>query len=101
MENLAGYAQTDLLIPNVDDWGDELTAANAAARRGEEVNGVVHSEIAAIPAVRVQTEREVLRPLPSLRPALRRGVQRKVDRMATVRLVPPATRSPRGWSASR
>ena len=86
VEHLAGYAQTDLLIPSVDDWGDDLTAANAAARGWcDEVNSVVHSEIVAVPVERLVTEQEVLRPLPSLRPALRRGVQRKVDRMATVR----------------
>jgi hypothetical protein len=86
VEHLAGYAQTDLLIPNVEGWGDDLRVANATARGWcDEVNSVTHSEIAAIPAVRLGTEREVLRPLPSLRPALRRGVQRKVDRLATVR----------------
>ncbi len=86
VEHLAGYAQTDLLVPSVDDWGDDLAAANAAARAWcDEVNSAVHSEIAAVPLERLTSEREVLRPLPSLRPALRRGVQRKVDRMATVR----------------
>jgi transposase len=101
VEHLAGYAQTDLLIPNVDDWGDDLAAANAAARAWcDEVNSVVHSEIAAIPVVRLQTEREVLRPLPSRRPALRRGVQRKVDRMATVRFGSARYSVPAGWSAN-
>lgn len=86
VEHLAGYAQTDLLVPSVDGWGHDLAAANAAARDWcDEVNSVTHSEIAAVPADRLVTEREVLRPLPSLRPALRRGVARKVDRMATVR----------------
>ena len=86
VEHLAGYAQTDLLIPNVEGWDDDLTAANAAARAWcDEVNSATHSEIAAVPLERLTAEREVLRPLPSLRPALRRGVQRKVDRMATVR----------------
>lgn len=86
VENLAGYAQSDLLVPNVDDWDGDLAAANDAARAWcDEVNNTVHSEIAVIPAQRLLTEREVLRPLPSLRPPLRRGEQRKVDRMATVR----------------
>ena len=86
VENLAGYAQSDLLVPNVDDWDGDLAAANAAARAWcDEVNGREHSEIAAVPAQRLVTEREVLRPLPSLRAPLRRGVSRKVDRMATVR----------------
>jgi len=51
------------------------------------VNGRVHSEISAIPSERLVIEREVLRPLPSLRldigPA---PVLRKVDRLSCVRL---------------
>lgn len=86
VENLAGYAQTDLLVPNVDEWDGDLSVANDAARAWcEEVNGAVHSEVAAIPTQRLVEERKVLKPLPSLRPPLRRGVGRKVDRMATVR----------------
>lgn len=85
VENLAGYAQRDLLVPQVDGWAS-IDDANAAARVWcDEVNGVVHSEIAAVPAERLIQERLVLRALPSLRPALRRGVSRKVDRLATVR----------------
>lgn len=44
-----------------------------------------HSQTCAVPAERLATEREVLRPLPSLRPLLRGGEARKVDRLATVR----------------
>ena len=85
VENLAGYAQRDLFVPNVDGWAS-IDDANADARVWcDEVNAAVHSEIAAVPAERLETERQVLRPLPSLRPALRRGVTRKVDRLATVR----------------
>ena len=51
-----------------------------------EVNGRIHSAIAAVPAERLSLEREVLRPLPSLRldigPA---PVLRKVDRLSCVR----------------
>ena len=51
-------------------FGD-LTAANAAARAWcAEVNGVVHSEICAVPAERMLTERELLAPLPSLRASI-------------------------------
>ncbi len=45
-----------------------------------------HSETCAVPTQRLAAERQVLRPLPSLRPPLRRGEARKVNRLATVRL---------------
>ena len=68
VENLVGYAKTDLMIPQAP-FGD-LAAANAAAAAWcAEVNGVVHSEICAVPAERLVTERELLGPLPSLRAA--------------------------------
>ncbi len=48
-----------------------LAAANAtAAAWCAEVNGVVHSEICAVPAERMLTERELLGPLPSLRASI-------------------------------
>jgi len=87
VEALVGYAQRDLIVPAMTDggWAD-LGAANAAARAWcAEVNARVHSEIVAVPAERLLIERERLRPLPSLRPAVRAGVIRKVDRLATVR----------------
>ncbi len=85
VENLAGYAQRDLVIPSQDNW-ETLDDANAAAKAWcWEVNAAVHSEIAAVPAERLVEERAMLRPLPSLRPPLRRGERRKVDRLATVR----------------
>jgi hypothetical protein len=49
------------------------------------VNGRTHSEIAAIPLDRLTTERALLRSLPSLRPPLRTGEPRKVDRTGMVR----------------
>lgn len=87
VEALMGYAQTDLVVPALADggWAD-LDAANEAARRWcREVNGRLHSEIAAVPVERLVTERGLLRPLPVLRPALRSGELRKVDRLGTVR----------------
>jgi Mu transposase-like protein len=87
VEHLAGYVQTDLLIPTLLEgpWPD-LAGANAAARAWcAEVNGRVHAEIAAIPAERLVAERRVLRPLPGLRPPLRPGAVRKVDRVGTIR----------------
>jgi transposase len=85
VEHLAGYAQRDLLVPQVEGW-TSLEEANAAAVVWcGEVNAVVYSELAAVPAERLEIERQVLRPLPSLRPPLRRGRIRKVDRLGTVR----------------
>jgi transposase len=86
VEHLVGYAKSDLLVPQAPF--DDLAAANAAAALWcEEVNMVVHSEICAVPAERLLAERELLAPLPSLRPALSgRGVAlRKVDRLSCVR----------------
>jgi hypothetical protein len=84
VENLVGYAKTDLMVPQAP-FGD-FTAANAAARAWcAEVNGAVHSEICAVPAERMLTERELLAPLPSLRASIGRQVVRKVDRLSCVR----------------
>jgi hypothetical protein len=66
-------------------FGD-LAAANAAAAAWcAEVNGVVHSEICAVPAEQLVIERELLAPLPSLRASIGRQVTRKVDRLSCVR----------------
>jgi transposase len=84
VENLVGYAKRDLMIPQAP-FGD-LAAANAAAAAWcAEVNGVTHSEICAVPAERLVTERELLAPLPSLRASIGRLVTRKVDRLSCVR----------------
>ena len=84
VENLVGYAKADLMVPRAP-FGD-LAAANAAARAWcAEVNGAVHSEICAVPAERLGTERELLAPLPSLRAAIGKMATRKVDRLSCVR----------------
>jgi transposase len=84
VENLVGYAKADLMVPQAP-FGD-LAAANDAARAWcAEVNGVLHSEIRAVPAERLVTERELLAPLPSLRASLGKMVTRKVDRLSCVR----------------
>ena len=84
MENLVGYAKSDLIVPQAP-FGD-LAAANAAAAAWcAEVNGAVHSEICAVPAERLVIERELLGPLPSLRASIGRQVTRKVDRLSCVR----------------
>jgi len=84
VENLVGYAKSDLMVPQAPFGG--YAAANQAAREWcAEVNGVVHSEICAMPAERLVTERELLAPLPSLRPAIGKTVTRTVDRLSCVR----------------
>ena len=84
VENLVGYAKADLVVP-AGGW-PTIDEANEAARTWcAEVNARVHSEIAAVPGTRLATERSVLRPLPSLRPALAPVADRKVDRLRTVR----------------
>jgi hypothetical protein len=87
VENLAGYVQRDLLVPaELEQPWPDLAEANVAARAWcTEINGRVHSETAAVPLERLQTERSVLRPLPVLRPPLRQGEMRKVDRLGMVR----------------
>jgi transposase len=86
VEALVGYAKSDLVVP-ADDFGGDLVVANGtAAVWCEEVNTTTHSEIAAVPNQRLVVERDVLRALPSLRPDMRQGVARKVDKLATVRI---------------
>jgi transposase len=89
VENLVGYAKTDLMIPGVGESGEPFTdlgAANvAAAAWCVEVNAAVHAEICAVPAERLVTERELLATLPSLRAGIGRSVTRKVDRLSCVR----------------
>ena len=63
VENLVGYAKSDLMVPQAP-FGD-LAAANAqAAAWCTEVNAAVHSEICAVPAERLVTERDLLGPVP-------------------------------------
>jgi len=87
VENLAGYVQRDLLVPaELEHPWPDLAEANSAARAWcTEINSRIHSETAAVPLERLQTERGVLRPLPVLRPPLREGEIRKVDRLGMVR----------------
>jgi hypothetical protein len=89
VENLVGYAKTDLMIPGVDGSGDpfgDLAAANtAAAAWCGQVNAAVHAEVCAVPTERLLVERELLTPLPSLRASIGRTMTRKVDRLSCVR----------------
>ena len=84
VENLVGYAKSDLMVPQAP-FSDLAAANEQAAAWCAEVNGVIHSEICAVPAERLVTERELLAPLPSLRASTGRLVTRKVDRLSCVR----------------
>jgi transposase len=84
VEHLVGYAKTDLAV-GLGPFTD-LTAANAAATAWcAEVNGRVHTETATMPTERLAVERTLLRPLPSLRPAIGPVETRSVDHLRTVR----------------
>ncbi|MDX6238662.1 MAG: hypothetical protein QOG10_3477, partial [Kribbellaceae bacterium] len=92
VENLCGYAQRDLAVPLLTEAAItgtpvDVRAANAAARAWcVEVNAAVHSEICAVPDERLEIERELLQPLPSLRLQIGApSVLRKVDRLSCVR----------------
>ena len=85
VEALVGYAKQDLIVPAEGGWAT-LDEANAAAVAWcEELNGRRHSETTRVPSDQLALERECMRPLPSLRPPLRAGERRKVDRLGCVR----------------
>ena len=105
VENLVGYGKDDLLRPlmlehalhdgtSIDESRvsamvlADLHAANEhAAAWCAQVNSAVHSETCAVPADRLSRERELLSPLPSLRPSIGPPpVTRKVDKLSTIRL---------------
>jgi transposase len=86
VEALVRYAKSDLVVP-ADNFGGDLAVANAAAVVWcAQVNAAVHSETQAVPDQRLAEEVKVLRALPSLRPSIRVGVSRKVDKLSTVRI---------------
>ena len=85
VENLVGYVKSDLMIPEAVTVSD-LAGANEKAKLWcNEVNAVVHSEIYAIPAERLETERELFSDLPSLRATIGKIVTRKVDKLSCIR----------------
>lgn len=97
VENLVGYAKSDLVIP-ADAWGGRVAEGNRAARLwGIEVNGRLHSETQALPDTRLAEERPLMRPLPGLRPPLSRGELRKVGRLQTVRFASARYSLPRSF----
>jgi len=84
VEHLVGYAKRDLVVPQAP-FADLVAANDAAAVWCAEVNGVVHSEICAVPEQRLVVERELFSSLPSLRATIGKVVTRKVDRLSCVR----------------
>jgi transposase len=86
VENLVGYAKSDLVVPTEPDVADLVTANSNARVWCDEVNAQAHSEICALPAERLAAARELLGPLPSLRLRIGRVTIRKVDRLSCVRI---------------
>lgn len=85
VEHLVGYAKSDLVIP-AELTAADLPAANEQAKGWcREVNATVHSEIVAVPAERLDKERELFGALPSLRASLVPVVTRKVDKLSCIR----------------
>lgn len=100
VEALVGYAKRDLVIgcgPFTD-----VAAANAAAIDWcAGLNAQLHSETSAVPDQRLATERTLLRPLPSLRPAIGTVHLRKVDHLRTVRFGSARHSLPGAWVGAR
>lgn len=95
VENLVGYAKTDLMVPLIDgpvtagvgtDLADWVGLNRAAATWCVEVNANVHSEICAVPVERLEVELPLLGELPSLRAEFgARPTTRKVDKLSCIR----------------
>ncbi len=86
VENLVGYAKRDLMIPEQPSRTDLAAANRSAAAWCQEVNGVTHSEICAVPTARLETERPLLGALPGLRCEIGpKPISRKVDKLSCVR----------------
>jgi hypothetical protein len=99
VENLVGYAKSDLLTPVLLDDELDPDKSNEAARVWcGEVNAAMHSQIVAVPAERLAKERLLLAGLPSLQ--LRIGlapVLRKVDKLSCVRIGSARYSVPMAW----
>jgi transposase len=85
VENLVGYVKSDLIIAEDLSVTDLAGANDKGLAWCDEVNALVHSEICAVPAVRLVKELEVMGTLPSLRANIGKLVMRKVDRLSCVR----------------
>jgi transposase len=83
VEALVRYVKSDC-VPF--EGLNSLDTANRWAQQWmDEANAAVHPETCAVPAERLQTERQLLRPLRE-RPVVASGEPRKVDKCATVRV---------------
>ncbi len=100
VEALVGYAKRDLVI-GCGPFADVASANAAAVDWCAEVNGRVHAETSAVPDERLVTERTLLRPLPSLRPAIGPVHVRTVDRLRTVRYGSARYSVPGAWIGRR
>ena len=100
VEALCRYAQSDLIVP-AGGWADEADSQRRGRAWCAEVNGRVHSRSPRSPTSGWSRSASVLRPLPSLRPPLRRGEARKVDKLChgPVRLG-PLLGAHASWSAA-
>lgn len=83
VEALVRYVKSDCVpfggfgsLDEANRWGQQWM---------DEANGAVHPETRAVPADRLQTEHQLLRPLRE-RPPVASGERRKVDKCATVRV---------------
>ena len=87
VENLVGYAKSDLMVPLIGSASSDLADRNrSAAAWCAEVNANLHSEICAVPAVRLAIEWPLLGELPSLRAEFgARPTTRKVDKLSCIR----------------
>lgn len=87
VENLVGYAKSDLMVPLIGAASSGLGDRNASASQWcGEVNATVHSEICAVPAERLEVELRLLGELPSLRAEFgARPTTRKVDKLSCIR----------------
>jgi transposase len=85
VENLVGYVKSDLMIPEDLSARDLRGANESAADWMDEVNAALHSEIVAVPAQRLEVERELLGALPQLRANTSKVIYRTVDKLSCVR----------------
>jgi transposase len=89
VENLVSYSKSDLMVPQFQLKAArvDLHEANRQASGWcAEVNRAMHSEICAVPALRLVQEQSLLGVPPGLRLSLERAVFRKVDKLSCVRV---------------
>ena len=98
VENLVGYAKADLMVPQAP-FGDLAVANAAAAQWCAEVNAAVHSEICAVPAERLVTERNCLPPCRRCGPASGRCSPARFIGSRPSDSDQPANPCPSDWSA--